>query len=144
MERDISTLSRRRFIAGYAAAALGLGLAAASLWPVWQFLSPRKQRGEQGRITISRDKVAPGEAHFFRFRGHPAVLLQREPGKFIALSAVCTHLGCIVDWLPDKEIFLCPCHAGRFSPTGKVLSGPPPKPLPSYPVKVQGNELVVG
>lgn len=143
-EPEIHTLSRRRFIAASSAAGVSLTLLLSSLWSVWRFLAPGKQAGEQGRVTIPRADVPPGKPHFFHFRGHPAVVMQPEPGQFIALSAVCTHLGCIVDWRPDDGIFLCPCHAGKFSRTGKVLSGPPPKPLPSYPVEVRNNELMIG
>ena len=76
--------------------------------------------------------------------GHPAVVIQPSAGQFIALTAVCTHLGCIVKWEKDQEDFLCPCHGGRYSPEGKVLAGPPPKPLETYAVTVQGDTILVG
>lgn len=139
-----SSVTRRRFI-GAVASAIAAALAAASLWPVWEFLSPRKKNGEEGEtVVIPRSKVGLGEAHFFQFGGHPSVVLQNSPGKFIALSAVCTHLGCIVEWRPRENIFFCPCHAGKYSANGKVLGGPPPKPLPSYPVKVEKDRLIIG
>ncbi|OGW47125.1 MAG: hypothetical protein A2078_16680 [Nitrospirae bacterium GWC2_57_9] len=139
------TLTRRGFVAAVASA-IAAGLAAASLWPVWEFLSPPKTREgqEQETAVVPLSNVGPGKAHFFEFQGHPSVVLQPSPGKFIALSAVCTHLGCIVEWRPREEIFFCPCHAGRFSPEGKVLGGPPPRPLPSYPVKVRKDQLIIG
>ena len=63
---------------------------------------------------------------------------------FVALSKVCTHLGCLVEYDSAKKRLLCPCHAGIYSLDGNVISGPPPKPLHKYPVKVQGEEIVVG
>jgi cytochrome b6-f complex iron-sulfur subunit len=72
------------------------------------------------------------------------VLLQPTAGEFLALSAVCTHLGCIVKWVADSEEFLCPCHGGRFSPAGQVLGGPPPKPLAVYGVSIEGDEILIG
>ncbi|HKZ16434.1 MAG TPA: ubiquinol-cytochrome c reductase iron-sulfur subunit [Geobacteraceae bacterium] len=134
---------RRKFL-GLCLGGITATLAAAVLWPVWRYLAPQKGPGKEEKTEIARNLVPVGEAHFFTFRGHPAVVLQRKAGEFIALSAVCTHLGCIVKWLPDKDEFLCPCHAGLYSPSGKVLGGPPPKPLESYPVSVRDNEIVIG
>lgn len=113
-------------------------------WPLFKFLAPREGAGGDQQVKIPRDQVAIGGAHFFSYQGRPAVILQPEAGKFIALSAVCTHLGCIVKWTEDKGEFLCPCHGGQFDPNGQVLGGPPPKPLDSYPVEIVDQELLVG
>jgi menaquinol-cytochrome c reductase iron-sulfur subunit len=56
--------------------------------------------------------------------------------QFIAFSINCTHLGCPVRWLPTAGLFMCPCHGGVFYSNGTVASGPPPKPLVTYPVRV--------
>ncbi len=62
---------------------------------------------------------------------------------FIAFSVDCTHLGCPVRWLPDADLFLCPCHGGVYYADGKVAAGPPPKPLPRYPVRVRNGQVEV-
>ena len=62
---------------------------------------------------------------------------------FIAMSNVCTHLGCRVRWISDQEEFFCPCHNGVFDKEGKVVSGPPPRPLDRYEVKVEDDQLLV-
>ena len=49
---------------------------------------------------------------------------------FYALSAVCTHLGCLTAWKPDLGIIACPCHGSKFQRTGVKIEGPAPKPLP--------------
>lgn len=72
--------------------------------------------------------------------GHPTVVVDYK-GDLRAFSAVCTHLGCIVQWKKETGTFLCPCHAGRFDANGNVISGPPPKPLPHYGLKVVANEI---
>ncbi len=135
--------SRRKFL-GSALGALGALLAWVAAYPLFRYLSPRPTGGERGQATIPRAQVGVGQAHFFQFQGHPAVVLQRAPGVFVAFSAICTHLGCVVRWLPEKGEFLCPCHAGRYGSDGKVLGGPPPAPLPSIPVALSGDNLLVG
>ncbi len=119
-------------------------LLAAAIYPVWRFLSPQQRVGETTRVTLERDAAPVGGAYFFNFRGRPAVLLQSEPGVFRAFSAVCTHLGCIVQWLPERGEFLCPCHAGTFAADGRVLGGPPPRPLESLPLSLEGERVVIG
>ncbi len=123
---------------------VGAAFTALAVWPVWRYLLPGEKTGEDVKIPIAKADIPLGKAHFFNFRGQPAVVLQTSPGEFVAFSAVCTHLGCIVQWLPDKGEFLCPCHGGRFSTDGQVLGGPPPKPLDSLPATVEGDQILVG
>jgi cytochrome b6-f complex iron-sulfur subunit len=138
-----SPAQRRTFLLLIAGGIGGL-LALASGWPLLRFLAPVAGAGEGEQVKIPRAAVAAGAAHFFQFRGKPAVVLQSRPGEYQALSAVCTHLGCVVQWQEGKGEFLCPCHAGRFSPTGAVLGGPPPRPLETLPLAVTGDHLLVG
>lgn len=72
-----------------------------------------------------------------------AWLRRNSEEEFIAFSVDCTHLGCPVRWLPQAELFLCPCHGGVYYKNGKVASGPPPKPLPRYPVRVHNGQVEV-
>jgi Rieske Fe-S protein len=62
---------------------------------------------------------------------------------FIVMSNICTHLGCKVRWIPDQEGFFCPCHNGVFAKDGSVVSGPPPRPLDQYEVKIEDGILYV-
>lgn len=134
---------RRTFLLVLAGGLAGL-LAAASVWPVLRFLAPAAGGGADERVNVPRSAVPPGAAHFFQFRGKPAVVLQGQSGEYLALSAVCTHLGCVVQWQAEKGEFLCPCHGGRFARAGNVLSGPPPRPLETLPVTIDGNQLRIG
>jgi cytochrome b6-f complex iron-sulfur subunit len=135
--------SRRKFLAGILGA-LGSTIAVITVYPVFRYLSPRSQAGGTGQVTIPKNQVGTGQAHFFQYHGHPAVVLQKSPGVYIALSAICTHLGCIVQWVPEKSEFLCPCHGGLYASDGRVISGPPPKALPTIPVALSGDNLLVG
>jgi len=62
---------------------------------------------------------------------------------YIAMSNICTHLGCRVRWIANQEEFFCPCHNGVFDKEGNVVSGPPPRPLDQYEVKVEGNSIYI-
>jgi menaquinol-cytochrome c reductase iron-sulfur subunit len=73
-----------------------------------------------------------------------AMYIVTENGRdFVAISNTCTHLGCRVRWVIDKEQFFCPCHNGVFDKDGNVLSGPPPKPLNQYQVKLENDQLFI-
>lgn len=60
------------------------------------------------------------------------IFLVHYAGKFKALSAVCTHLGCTPNWSKERKQFECPCHGSIFNDKGTNISGPAPKPLPWY------------
>jgi Rieske Fe-S protein len=67
-----------------------------------------------------------------------------ENGRdFIAMSNICTHLGCRVRWVAERQEFFCPCHNGVYDKLGNVVSGPPPKPLDRYAVKVEDDQIMV-
>ena len=62
---------------------------------------------------------------------------------YIAMSNICTHLGCRVRWIDEQGQFFCPCHNAIFDIEGNVVAGPPPRPLDRYEVKVEDNQLYV-
>jgi len=64
--------------------------------------------------------------------------------KAIAFGPQCTHLGCAYHWDESTKTFLCPCHTSVFSVDGKVISGPAPRPLDRYAVKMNGTHLLIG
>jgi menaquinol-cytochrome c reductase iron-sulfur subunit len=72
-----------------------------------------------------------------------AWLRRSSDQQFVAFSMNCTHLGCPVRWLAEANLFMCPCHGGVFYADGQVASGPPPKPLNQYPVRVQNGEVQI-
>ena len=139
MEND----GRRKFL-GICLVGATAAAAAAAAYPVLQYLAPRS--GAQGgdKLVFAAADIPEGEAKFFEYAGSAAVLVRTKTGETVALSAVCTHLGCIVQWEKDKQDFLCPCHGGIYSPDGAVVSGPPPKPLARIPVAVAEGKITVG
>lgn len=64
-------------------------------------------------------------------------------GGVYALSAVCTHLGCITRYLSDESAIACPCHGSRFDLEGNVTHGPAPRPLPWLEVRTDPDGLLV-
>ncbi len=72
------------------------------------------------------------------------IYIVKRPDGWIALSPVCTHLGCVVKWNRTKKEFICPCHGGRYSMDGEVIGGPPPLPLMKLSLKIEGERVFVG
>lgn len=72
------------------------------------------------------------------------VYVVRQDEKTLrVLSNICTHLGCHVTWHPDIQHYVSPCHDGHFDLQGKVVSGPPPRPLDEFITKVENDHLFI-
>lgn len=143
MSTHVSPPQRRKFLFTMLAG-IGALIGAATAWPIFRFLAPNDTGSGNSQVVVPRNQVPSGKAHFFEYQSKPAVVLQPSPGNFVALSAVCTHLGCVVAWQEQAGEFLCPCHGGRFSAEGQVLGGPPPKPLEALVVQLDGDQLKIG
>lgn len=72
-----------------------------------------------------------------------AYIKRVKEDEVIAISAGCTHLGCIVTWDGDQKIFKCPCHDGRYDTEGRVIAGPPPKPLRRHKTKIEDGRILL-
>jgi Rieske Fe-S protein len=72
-----------------------------------------------------------------------AYIKRVKDDEVIAISAGCTHLGCIVTWDEDQKIFKCPCHDGRYDAEGRVIAGPPPKPLRRHKTKIEDGRILL-
>lgn len=123
---------------------LGSTAFASFVYPLVRFLEPPGSEAKGSKVTIKKGDIPLGSAKDIIIQNTPAIVLNIPEKGFIALSKVCTHLGCLVEYDAAKKRLLCPCHAGIYSLDGNVISGPPPKPLLKYAVKVQGEEIVVG
>lgn len=141
---DAPSIEGRRKFLGICVGGLVAAGAAAAAWPVVGFLSPKSGDDAAAKVTIPEKDIPEGEAKFFEYAGSSAVIVRKRGGGLVALSAICTHLGCIVQWQKERQEFLCPCHAGLFTAEGVVLSGPPPKPLPPIPFTVADGVVTVG
>ena len=123
---------------------LGLSALGAFIYPLFRFLLPLEIAARARAVTIPKKEIPINTTKDVMIGQTPAIILNIRDKGFLAFSRVCTHLGCLVKYHPDKEVFICPCHAGVFDLEGNVVSGPPPKPLPKFAVKVEGDNLVIG
>jgi Rieske Fe-S protein len=70
-------------------------------------------------------------------------IIRESDGGFLALSLICSHLGCSVIWDETKGQFNCPCHSSSFDRVGNVLNSPAPRPLDYYPVTIAAGKITV-
>jgi cytochrome b6-f complex iron-sulfur subunit len=140
-------VTRRGFLQwalGTAVAATIGGIVVPSLGYVWP--PARRVTGSESRVLVGAVKeLAVGQAKVLPVNDKPVIVVNTAQGGIKAYSAICTHLGCVVEWNASKQFITCPCHDGRFNAvTGAVISGPPPAPLPSVRVLVEKEQIFVG
>ncbi len=121
-------------------AAVGVAMIAPALAYIWPSTrrGPVQQRVEVGDVAAWEPWTAKAVAV-----NEKPVLVVRMGQQFRAYTAVCTHLGCLVHWDGQKKEFVCPCHAGTFDQSGKVVSGPPPKALVEFGATVVQGKVYV-
>ena len=78
-----------------------------------------------------------------RFKKQYNVWIVRDDEKIIALSTVCTHLGCTPNWLEGERKFKCPCHGSGFRASGINFEGPAPRPLERYKISLANDGQVL-
>lgn len=96
--------------------------------------------GEPKAVTLSYQRR---DGWVIRTVRSTVYVVAASDGSLKVLSNICTHASCAVRWERDRKAFFCPCHAGYFDASGKVMQGPPPRPLPEFPHKVEGGVLYV-
>ena len=92
-----------------------------------------------GRVT----DVPANSAKIIKFNKTPIVLVRTQDHQIKAYSAVCTHLGCIVQYREDERNFHCNCHGSVFDLNGKNIAGPAPRPLQPFRVEVKQDEIII-
>ncbi len=147
-DEAVPPLSRRKFVkAGMAAA--GAAYAAALGYPLFRYLATPAERAAAlaavKEVTLAdADKLPRESALMFKFAGRPALLLHHADDTWTALTAVCTHLGCTVQFDKDRKAIYCACHGGMYNPkTGANISGPPPKPLLVFKAQILPGKVVI-
>ena len=147
---------RRRFLSRLSIALSAATGAVIGLPVVGFLLAPLIRKDQRVWRSVGRvNAFAIGETVSVRFEdasplpwagvtARTAAWVRRDDeNRFTAFSVHCTHLGCPVRWVSDAQLFLCPCHGGVYYADGSVSAGPPPKPLPTYPVRVRNGEVEI-
>ena len=137
--------SRRHFI-DLLLGASALAWLASVAYPIIRYLKPLPQTGATGPTHLTREEAGKLEQNKFVIvpvSGQRVIVLQAPDQQLFAFSAKCTHEGCTITYPPGQSQLWCPCHDGRFDLTGRVLSGPPPKPLAKFTAQRQPDGAIV-
>jgi len=116
------------------------------LYPVSRYIvPPRTDEPATASVTLNVDpaSVQPNSGQIFKFGSKPGILIRTPEGQLRAFTAICTHLGCIVEYRKDLNHIWCACHNGHYNLQGVNIAGPPPRPLEQYDVNVRGDTIVV-
>jgi nitrite reductase/ring-hydroxylating ferredoxin subunit len=140
-QADKKPISRRKFIAyaWIAAAAVVIG---ELIGGTFAFLWPRRKGGKIETVFIAGKATDLKVGEVIPFRKERTFIMRTE-GGFLAISSVCPHLHCIVNWNAVIKEFECPCHGAKFNQFGEVLAGPPPRPLDLYKLQIVAGNLVI-
>jgi glycine/D-amino acid oxidase-like deaminating enzyme/nitrite reductase/ring-hydroxylating ferredoxin subunit len=90
-----------------------------------RFFADRLSRAD--RVAVQ--DLTPGSGAIVRVRGRKTAVYRDEQGTLHALSPVCQHLYCLVDWNPAERTWDCPCHGSRYAGDGRAIEGPTTKDL---------------
>jgi len=153
---SVAELSRRKFLARLSLAAGGIGALILAVPMAGFILAPFfARKHEMWRSVGKVESFKIGETTAVQYEdasplpwagvtARSAAWLRRvNADTFIAFSINCTHLGCPVRWLAEANLFMCPCHGGVYYQDGAVAAGPPPAPLPRYPVRVKNGDVQI-
>lgn len=147
IEEQAEPRSRRAFL--IAAGAAGVAYAGAFAYPIYRYLaSPAEMAQEASAVTEvtlkDAQKLPRGSVLMYKFGTRPAMLIHHADGRWVSMTAVCTHLGCTVSYEPGPDRIHCSCHGGVYNAyTGANVSGPPPRPLKLYKVTVNDSGVEV-
>ena len=124
-------------ITGAAFALAGLGTAFTTI----RFMQPNVLFEPPTRFSVGRaEDIAVGTLLVL---AEQKLYVGHTPEGFFAMSAVCTHLGCMTRFHAADGVLTCPCHGSSFDLAGRVTGGPAPQPLPRYHLSFAAGELVV-
>lgn len=143
-EKSPAEIMTRRSWARYLLGAFAASLATV-LYPVLRYVTPPAESAVSTNEALAGTlgELSPNSGKTFRFGSRPALLVRLASGEYKSMSAVCTHLGCTVQYRPETKQVWCACHNGCYDVNGKNVSGPPPRALDAYEVQVRGQEIYV-
>lgn len=147
-EVQSADVSRSCFLRG-SVGLFALAWSIMAAYPLYLYLKPSgKDESAESHVSSvdlgQKDSIVPGGGKNFRFGSTPAIITRSVDGDFHAFNAICTHLGCTVQYRMEKKEIWCACHGGCYdASTGKNISGPPPKPLKPLKVDLVNGKIIV-
>jgi len=133
-------LDRRKFLGLLGSSALAVAMGGTGIVSV-KYISPNVLYEADTRVKIGRPgSIAVGTVLLMT---RQKIIVARSEAGFVALSAICTHLGCMTRFEPAEKRIFCPCHGSQFDADGHVTGGPAPRPLPRLAMTLEGDQLVV-
>jgi len=124
-------VTRRDFLNEIALSALGIA-AVGSAVVTYRYLSPNVLFEPPTKFRAGSPDLYP--VNSVTYLPEQQVYVVRTGEGFFAVSAVCTHLGCVTQWKPESDQIACPCHGSKFKPDGTKIEGPAPRPLPHFQI----------
>ncbi|HET8548253.1 MAG TPA: ubiquinol-cytochrome c reductase iron-sulfur subunit [Bryobacteraceae bacterium] len=121
------------------------GMFAGNIWIFLRSLWDRPHAQFPQAVIARASQLGIGAVKLFRYptEKDPCILVRAADGKLAAYSQKCTHLSCAVYYSHANNRLECPCHEGYFAvDTGRVLQGPPPRPLPKIAIEQRGDDIV--
>ncbi len=141
-------LTRREVVAGISGAAAAawalMAATAGTLGGAFQsFLVPKVTREPPSTFRAGKLSDYPTPGVYEQFKPQNVWIVHLADGKLVALSTICTHLGCIPNWIAADQKFKCPCHGSGFYVDGVNFEGPAPRPLERLRITLEGEFVVV-
>ena len=124
---EIVDLNRRKFFIKLGAGSLAVAGVGAATFAA-QYLAPNVLYEASPLVNVGRPEHYPADSVTLDPRF--GIFIVNAAEGFYALSAVCSHLGCLSVWKPESSTIACPCHGSAFRRDGSIMAGPAPKPLP--------------
>ena len=124
---ETSEIDRRRFFAKLGLGSLSIAAGGTAVF-AYQFLSPNVLYEPSPIVNAGKPESFAEDSVTLDVKSGIYIIRAKE--GFFALSAVCTHLGCLTAWKPEMGIIACPCHGSKFHREGNKIEGPAPRPLP--------------
>jgi cytochrome b6-f complex iron-sulfur subunit len=118
---------------------------ASFLYPVIRFMNPPEvAEASVNEVTAGKtSEFGLNVGKIVKFGSKPVLLIRMSDTEWRAFSGVCTHLNCTVQYQDSRHQIWCACHNGYYDLNGKVVSGPPPRPLEEYAVRIRGDEVII-
>ena len=111
---------------------------------LYSFMVPKLTKEPPSTFRAGKISDYPEPGVYTTYKdGQNVWIVHLHEGKLVALSTICTHLGCIPNWLTADQKYKCPCHGSGFYMDGVNFEGPAPRPLERLALSLDGENLVV-